>query len=76
MLGVDVPEVQRKELVHRVVRAVGGELPKGNPNFMEGRFTRKDFEFAYLYSPRLGYTNAGDLNALLNSVRADIMRRA
>jgi WD40 repeat protein len=75
MLGVGVPEAQRRELVRNVVLALGGELPGGNPHFTEGRFARKGFDFAYLYSPRLGYTKPGDLNALLLAVRADIEQR-
>jgi hypothetical protein len=75
VLGVEVPEAQRRELVQSVVKAVGGKIPADNPNFTEGRFERENFEFAYLYSPRLGYTKSGDLNALLNAVRTDIERR-
>ena len=55
---------------------MGGTIPADNPNFTEGRFTHPRFGFAYLYSPRLGYTKGGDLNALLNAVRADIERRS
>ena len=76
LVGVDVPTAHRKELVRRVVKAVGGELPADGPNFTEGRFPRAGFEFAYLYSPRLGYTKAGDLTALLSAARIDIERRA
>ena len=76
MLGVEVPEADRKPLVHSLVKAVGGTIPADNPNFTEGRFTHPRFSFAYLYSPRLGYTKGGDLNALLNAVRADIERRS
>ena len=75
VLGVEVPDADRKELVRRVVKAVGGELPPDNPHFTEGRFARDGFEFAYLYAPRLGYTKAGDLNALLSAARTDIERR-
>ena len=76
MLGVEVPEADRKPLVHSLIKAVGGTIPADNPNFTEGRFTHPRFGFAYLYSPRLGYTKGGDLNALLNAVRADIERRS
>jgi hypothetical protein len=75
MIGVGVPDAQRRELVRNVVLALGGELPKGNPNFTEGRFTRRGFDFAYLYDPRLGYAKPGDLNAMLLAVRADIAAR-
>jgi hypothetical protein len=76
MLGVEVPNAERRVLVHNLVRGLGGELPADNPNFTEGRFILKGYEFAYVYSPRLGYTKSGDLNALLNAVRADIMERS
>ncbi len=75
LVGVEVPDAERKELVKRVVKAVGGELPPDSPNFTEGRFPRAGFGFAYLYAPRLGYTKAGDLTALLSAVRGDIERR-
>jgi hypothetical protein len=75
MLGVEVPDAQRQALVRNVIEGFGGEVPK-DAVFTEGRFTHKNFEFAYLYSPRLGYTKAGDLNALLNAVRADITDRS
>jgi hypothetical protein len=78
VLGVEVPAADRPALVRRVVGAVGGELPPGNPNFLSGDFERKGFEFAYLYAPRLGYTREGDLNALLAAARVrieDVTRR-
>ena len=76
MLGVEVPEAERKPLVRNVIQAVGGAIPEGSPNFTEGRFEHPRFKFAYLYSPRLGYTKSGDLNALLNAARTDIERRS
>jgi hypothetical protein len=76
MVGVEVPESQRKALVAQVIGAVGGTVPKGVTNFTGGRFERPGFDFAYLYSPHLGYTKSGDLNGLLNLVRNDIETRA
>ena len=75
VLGVEVPEARRKQLIADVVAAVGGTVPPGVANFTEGRFDRKGFDFAYLYGPRLGYTKSGDLNALLYAVRTDIENR-
>ena len=72
MVGIEVEEAQRKPLIRNVVNAVGGTIPGGNPNFTEGRFDHPRFSFAYLYTPRLTYTNAGELNALLNAARLDI----
>jgi hypothetical protein len=75
VLGVGVPESQRKQLISNVIAAVGGTVPAGSANFTAGRFERPGFDFAYLYAPRLDYTKSGDLNALLNAVRADIEER-
>jgi WD40 repeat protein len=76
VIGVGVPESKRKDLIQRLVIGIGGELPKDNPGFTEGAFTRANFEFAYLYSPRLGYTKSGDLNYMLNVVRGAITDRS
>ncbi len=76
VVGLEVPNAERAPLVRRVVEAVGGTIARDTPNFIEGKFERPGFEFAYLYSPRLGYTNARDLNALLDAARTDIQRRA
>lgn len=75
VLGVEVPQAKRRELVQRVVRAAGGSVPANDPHFTEGPFDRPGFRSAYLYTPSLGTTNSGHLNALLNAVHTDIRDR-
>jgi WD40 repeat protein len=76
VLGVEVPQAKRGELVRRVVRATGGTVPADDPQFTQGPFTRPGFDSAYLYTPSLGSTNSGHLNALLSAVQSDIRDRA
>ncbi|MBM3982522.1 MAG: hypothetical protein FJ304_20075 [Planctomycetes bacterium] len=76
VLGIEVPQAKRGELVRRVVRAAGGTVPADDPQFTQGPFTRPGFDSAYLYTPSLSSTNSGHLNALLSAVQADIRDRA
>jgi hypothetical protein len=75
VVGVRVPPDQQQALIANVIRAVGGTVPGNGASFLSGRFERKGFEFAALYS-QLGYTSKSAVNGLLNRVRQDIEDRA
>jgi hypothetical protein len=74
VVGVAVPPEQQSALIANVIGAIGGAVPRPGANFLSGRFERKGFEFAALYS-QLGYTSKSAINGLLNRVRLDIEDR-
>jgi hypothetical protein len=75
VVGVQVAPEQQQALVANVISAVGGTPPREGMNFLSGKFERKGFDFAALYS-QLGYTSKSSLNGLLNRVRLDIEDRS
>lgn len=75
VVGVDVPAADRGALARRVVRSIGGVVPKDREaGFDRGEFAHAAFAKAVLYPPVVGEVDDGKVAWVLDEVGRELKR--